>query len=465
MKKLFLLLFSVLAFTSQVRADEYVAYQPTAPVAISWDTSTWSGEQLDTYNKATFYTLSQGDVIKIRITNVGTNMGFELDYKEGDNWTWTKLSSASHNNDGVISYTVESNDIAKKIKERGLIIKGIYFKVLDITVSIGSDIHEGEDYTYQTLSNTNTDLGSTWENAVDLRYCGYQNLRTGDILNIEYTVYESNAGTILLQHNWGEYSGATTFTGLEKNSHETLNIPIDDNMLSKFKVEGEARNNAFVIKGQYVTINSVTLTTKKLKLASYRPVYIPASKYATFFGTSTCALPDGVEAYYVSSITNGSAILSGLSNIPAGQGVILKGENEGIYQLYTTTDAADNAENNKLVGSTSRQPITETNNKYVLYNNNNTPEFRAINSGTYLDAFKCYLDASGSGSGPGSKLNIVFAEDENKQGEEPQGETTSIRNMTNTNVNNNVVYNMNGQRVGSDYKGLVIVNGKKIIKK
>ena len=28
-----------------------------------------------------------------------------------------------------------------------------------------------------------------------------------------------------------------------------------------------------------------------------------------------------------------------------------------------------------------------------------------------------------------------------------------------------VVYNMNGQRVGSDYKGLVIVNGKKIIKK
>lgn len=454
MKKLFLLLFSVLAFTSQVRAGVYVAYQPTEPVAISWDGSAWPGVQLDTKDIAAFYTLSKDDVINIRITNVGTGMGFELDYKEGSGWTWTKLESASHT-DGVISYTVESDDIANYIKERGLIIKGIYFKILDITVNTpsikDSDIHDG-NYTYQTLSNTNTNLGNTWETFVDLRYCGYQNLRTGDILNITYTVDESNAGTIQLQHNWSEYSGATTFTGLEKNSHETLNITIDDDMLPKFKAE------AFVIKGAYVTINSVTLTTKKL--AGYRPVYIPASGYATFFGASTCALPDGVEAYYVSSTTNGSAIFTGLSNIPANQGVILKGS-EGIYQLYTTTDEAASVVDNKLVGSTSRHQITDASGKYVLYNNGGTPEFRTITAGTYLDAFKCYLNAPGETS----KLNIVFAEDEDKQGEEPQGETTSIRNMTNTNVNNNVVYNMNGQRVGSDYKGLVIVNGKKIIKK
>lgn len=458
MKKLFLLLFSVLAITSQVRAGVYVAYKPTKPVAISWDNGTWSGEQLDTKDIATFYTLSKNDVINIRITNVGTGMGYELDYKEGDKWTWTKLeNNVSYNNDGVISYTVESNEIANYIKERGLIIKGIYFKVLDITVttsSIDSDIHDG-DYTYQTLSNTSTDLGSGWETFVDLRYCGYQNLRKGDILNITYTVYNSNAGTIQLQHNWSKYSDATTFTELTAgSSNETLKITIDDEMLSKFKVEGDDRNSAFVIKGAYVTINSVKLTTK---LAGYRPVYIPASKYATFFGASTCALPVGVEAYYVSSTTNGSATLTGLSNIPANQGVILKGEEEGIYQLYTTTDAAASVVDNKLVGSTSRQQITDASGKYILYNNAGNPEFRTITAGTYLDAFKCYLNAPGVTP---SKLNIVFAEDE-----EQQGETNSIRNIANTNVNNNVVYNMNGQRVGSDYKGLVIVNGKKIIRK
>ena len=91
-------------------------------------------------------------------------------------------------------------------------------------------------------------------------------------------------------------------------------------------------------------------------------------------------------------------------------------------------------------------------------------EFRKTESGT-IAANKAYLKIDSSGNPKHSKLNIVFAEDENKQDEEQQGETTSIRNMTNTNVNNNVVYNMNGQRVGSDYKGLVIVNGKKIIKK
>lgn len=461
MKKLFLLLFSVLAFTSQVRAGVYVAYQPTEPVAISWDGSAWPGVQLDTKDIAAFYTLSKDDVINIRITNVGTGMGFELDYKEGSGWTWTKLESASHT-DGVISYTVESDDIANYIKERGLIIKGIYFKILDITVntpSIDSDIHDG-DYTYQTLSNTDTDLGAgTWSPSVDLRYCGYQNLRKDDVLNIAYTVYNENTGTIQLQHNWSKYSDATTFTELTANSNGTLKITIDDDMLSKFTVEGDDRNSAFVIKGAYVTINSVTLTTKKL--AGYRPVYIPASGYATFYGASTCALPDGVGAYYVSSTTEESATFTGLSNIPANQGVILKGS-KGIYQLYTTTDEAASVVDNKLVGSTSRQQITDASGKYILYNNAGTPEFRTITADTYLDAFKCYLNAPGGGP---AKLNIVFAEDENKQGEEPQGETTSIRNMTNTNVNNNVVYNMNGQRVGSNYKGMVIINGKKVIRK
>jgi len=89
-------------------------------------------------------------------------------------------------------------------------------------------------------------------------------------------------------------------------------------------------------------------------------------------------------------------------------------------------------------------------------------EFRKTESGT-IAANKAYLRIEKSETP--SKLNIVFAEDENKQDEEQQGETNSIRNIANTNVNNNVVYNMNGQRVGSDYKGLVIVNGKKLLRK
>ena len=88
-------------------------------------------------------------------------------------------------------------------------------------------------------------------------------------------------------------------------------------------------------------------------------------------------------------------------------------------------------------------------------------EFRKTESGT-IAANKAYLRIPNGG---GAKLNIVFAEDENKQGEEQQGETNSIRNIANTNVNSNVVYNMNGQRVGSDYKGIVIINGKKYLHK
>ncbi len=574
MKKLFLLLFSVLAFTSQVRAGVYVAYQPTEPVAISNNVGLWQGVQLDTKDIATFYTLSKDDVINIRITNVGTNFEFELDYKKGEGWDWTKLNSASYT-DGVISYTVESAEMANLIKERGLIIQGIYFKVLDITVTDNNS----------QLSNTlplltgQSDLGN-WNKEVSLKdYYDFSTTEVGDVLEITYTSYSTlgsgDWATIQLQSNtkygsveaWNAITDKCSKGTQLTNKQETLSITVDETILTALK------NGYAIIKGGNVILNSVTISSSKYNIliktlisddcnfgewsgyyqtnnsnyftyaksgdilsiaysvegnggelqlidtnnwqkysdkyavsglsgtgttnfiindallaklqagnivikgagnitgkgvslkmlatpAGYRPVYIPASGYATFYGASTCALPDGVEAYYVSETTTETAKLTSISNIPAGQGVILKGS-EGIYQLYTTADAAASAENNKLDGSTSRQQITDASGKYVLYNNGGTPEFRKITENTYLDAFKCYLNAPGIGS----KLNIVFAEDENKQDEEQQGETNSIRNIANTNVNNNVVYNMNGQRVGSDYKGLVIVNGKKIIKK
>ena len=55
----------------------------------------------------------------------------------------------------------------------------------------------------------------------------------------------------------------------------------------------------------------------------------------------------------------------------------------------------------------------------------------------------------------GAKLTIVF-------GEKPSSETDGIKAVS-TSVENGVRYNLAGQKVGADYKGIVIVNGKKVI--
>ena len=44
-------------------------------------------------------------------------------------------------------------------------------------------------------------------------------------------------------------------------------------------------------------------------------------------------------------------------------------------------------------------------------------------------------------------------------------ETTGINSIESELLNSGKVYNLNGQRVDNNYKGVVIVNGKKVIKK
>jgi len=74
-----------------------------------------------------------------------------------------------------------------------------------------------------------------------------------------------------------------------------------------------------------------------------------------------------------------------------------------------------------------------------------------MTSGT-LAAGKAYLELPKSSAGSRA-LRIAFA-----------GVTTGI-NAVETAVNDNTVYNLNGQRVALPAKGLFIVNGKKVIRK
>lgn len=71
-------------------------------------------------------------------------------------------------------------------------------------------------------------------------------------------------------------------------------------------------------------------------------------------------------------------------------------------------------------------------------------------SGVSIKAFRGYIKANTSAH----SLDVVF-----------DGETTGIENVKQAKAVSNVMYNLQGQRVSEGHKGLVIINGKKVIVK
>lgn len=401
-----------------------------------------------TYN---FAQVKVGDVMTISYTSDATinDDVAAINLKESQNTDHTVIASIDNiaqNTTGTFDIDITADILAYLQGGYGYITgKHITITALNIT-STNKVLSE-------TISTESKYFGN-WSSNYEPSSTACANTNEGDVLCISYTVPDSKTnGCIFLRdksNNWNQISG---YVVDNLSGSGTVCFPINSTILALLKagniaISGSGADGSSAsdgVQGTGVTITHFTTA------AGYRPVFIPASGYATFYGESTCALPDGVEAYYVSETTETSATLTTLSNIPASQGVILKGA-EGIYQLYTTTEAAASVEGNKLSGSTSRQQITDTSNKYVLYNNGGRPEFRKITANTYLDAYKCYLGVASSSGAP--SLSISF---------DGMGNTTGISNVQKTVVEDNRIYNLNGQEVKNAGKGIFIKNGKKYI--
>lgn len=86
--------------------------------------------------------------------------------------------------------------------------------------------------------------------------------------------------------------------------------------------------------------------------------------------------------------------------------------------------------------------------------------FHPVNDGGSLPANRAYLQIPTATLNTilatGSKLSIAFPDDDETTAIDPRPSTLDLRSSD--------MYNLAGQRVGDSYKGIVIVNGKKIIK-
>ena len=116
-------------------------------IAISWDNTKYIGLQFDThdYGDIFFPDMKAEDTIRVSISDIEENAQFVLGYKAGNDWTWTDLEGTVVEGDSVIIYPIATDGIATLIKERGLIVKGIYFHARRIVVRTAATTPEPID--------------------------------------------------------------------------------------------------------------------------------------------------------------------------------------------------------------------------------------------------------------------------------------------------------------------------------
>ena len=183
-------------------------------------------------------------------------------------------------------------------------------------------------------------------------------------------------------------------------------------------------------------------------------------------GWATACLPFNAKitsgkatAYYVTG-TSGNALEKVEAEvIPAREGVLLKSNNGGEATVtFTEAANADEVTTNYMKGSLDGEPFVATGFTYYILTLGNDdklgfyydPETNNSGATATCPAGKAVLAVPGANA---KSFFSLFDED-----------VTGINNVDMNKKNNGIRYNLNGQAVGSDFKGVVIVNGKKFIK-
>lgn len=235
------------------------------------------------------------------------------------------------------------------------------------------------------------------------------------------------------------------YNGITNSGTYTLTIP-----QGYCKVNGIGNNEqtfTWIIPERDVTLGAVN---KK------------GQHWATFSSNKAVRFHDDVTVYTVSA--NGATLnMNEITSreVPANTGVLIKCE-ESSSSKYAVISTASSVGNNLLKPGTGGTTTADVDCKFyrLAYKNFNTKTGLGFYYGANCNDGQPFTCKAGTAylavpTSSGARSFYMFDEDD---------ETTGVNNV-NENVNeNHDVYNLAGQRVAGSHKGIVIVNGKKVVK-
>lgn len=244
-------------------------------------------------------------------------------------------------------------------------------------------------------------------------------------------------------------------TGTGSNSSSTW-LSVKDGSYANVAIYGNGTGNTGTrtYYSPKVTITTVPVSSAYAKIGS--------TGYTTFSSAwplDLSNLPSGLTAYYATASgvkADHVSLTPATTAVSAGTGLILKGTAGQTYAI-PVADSGSDLDGNLMTGvPTLEETVATSDSKYVLVNNNGTPEFQNLSeNAATVPGGKAYLDATGIAGA--RSLRIVF-----------EDEMTGIRSMNSEPcTTNSAVFDLQGRRVtnGQLMKGLYIQNGKKMILK
>jgi|GEM_PF-3670182 len=244
------------------------------------------------------------------------------------------------------------------------------------------------------------------------------------------------------------------------STHHLSAIQIHIENAGGHRVDGDG-TQTFYIGNIYFYKESETVNVTAAGYATY------VSEYDLNYGNV-----DGLKAWKVKvNNENGVLTFSPVTNVPAGEGVLLQTENGGSdeFVVPSATETVDweDSDNDFIrgTGSAVESTTTEDANTYYNYILNKVDDvvgFYHANNQT-VATNRAYIRTTYNTVANSKPLTMEFVDDDNTQ--EPS-ETDGIDTIHNAEfIMHNDAYNLAGQRVGNDYKGIVVINGKKYLRK
>lgn len=191
-------------------------------------------------------------------------------------------------------------------------------------------------------------------------------------------------------------------------------------------------------------------------------VTVTSAEWATITTPATYAVNfDGSANFYIATAVDDVITLTKIDDAPANTPVVVNAP-AGSYTMIKAPSADTDVSANKLKSSDGSivgnyVDAEHVGDYYVLGMTGGQVGFGPLANGVTLAAGKAYIPATDFATG---KEFYPFVIDD------ASDETTTINAVDAAGMDDDTpVYNLAGQKVGKDYKGVVIVNGKKVIRK
>ena len=273
--------------------------------------------------------------------------------------------------------------------------------------------------------------------------------------------FESATLTASIGHNreknymYAVYSvdGGATWTGTQKvelgyNKYTSISIDLPgghDNVLVRLHPS----------KDWHYWLKTCVVSGERTQ--SYK-VTTNAKGWASFSAVQPVRVPAGLKAYAATDINNDYVMLKELTTVAAEEGVFVKGEANTEYTLNVVDDKVTKEEANlikPILLASAGHTVENTETIYALATKGGKCGLYRVQPDVTVKG-KAYLDATGKSItkapmfyelGDGAATGIV------------EVRAATVQNQTNT------CYNVLGQRVAKNVKGIVLVNGKKMLNK